>query len=221
MRPKSQYVQASVERSSGAASGTSWIAQAMTHTAARRGGVARATTTPPTYAAKAAASSARKIHAYVESPSGWPPFRGSSGDACGHASRTAAVVRPRTATPAPSAARPALIRLLVVGGGRRVGVVGRRLVRRAAAVLPLPVPGAEGREPVRHEEVRRGLVRDRLLHEEVPDRRRERAACNRDAVHVVHRDLRALVADPHACLELRDVAAEPGVGVILGRAGLA
>src|SRR3954452_12302520 len=155
MRPTSQYVHASVERSSGAASGTSWMAHASVHTVTRRGGVERATATPATYAANAATSSARKIHAYVGPPPGCPPFRGSSGDAAGHASRTAAVVRPRTATPATSAARPALIRLLVVGRGRRVGVIGRRLVGRAASVLPLPAPGAEGLERVRHEEVRR------------------------------------------------------------------
>ena len=103
---------------------------------------------------------------------------------------------------------------------RRRAVVRRRRVR-AAAVLPLAVPVLVRRIRVRQQEVARRLVLERLLHEEAPDLRRERPAGDRDAVHVGHRNLALLVAHPDRRLELRRVAAEPGVVVILRRAGLA
>ena len=62
---------------------------------------------------------------------------------------------------------------------------------------------------------------DRLLHEQAPDRGREGAARNRDAVHVRHRDLGLGVADPDSSGQRGGDPAEPGVGVVLGGAGLA
>ena len=62
---------------------------------------------------------------------------------------------------------------------------------------------------------------DRLLHEEAPDRGWEGAACDGDAVHARHRDLGLRVADPDRGRQRRRDPAEPGVGVVLRRAGLA
>ena len=63
---------------------------------------------------------------------------------------------------------------------------------------------------------------ERPLHEALPDQRREGAAGDRVAVVLgQHRRQLVRVADPDRRDELRRVADEPGVAVVLGRAGLA
>src|ERR671937_905690 len=89
----------------------------------------------------------------------------------------------------------------------------------ARAVLTLrprlPDDGVQRGAPVE-----RRFVRKCRLHEEAPDRRGEGAAGDGDPVHVLHRDLALGVADPNRRLQLRRVAREPGIGVVVGRAGL-
>ena len=80
------------------------------------------------------------------------------------------------------------------------------------------MPGRPGR---RLREGERILVPDRFQHERAPDRRRERRPRHLDPVDVAHRDLAARIADPHRRLELRREPAEPRIGVVARRAGLA
>ena len=93
---------------------------------------------------------------------------------------------------------------------------GNVLDRVLAALEVLP-----DRIGLRQREVLGRRVAGRPLHEQPPDLRREAAAGDGDPVHVLHRDLALRVADPDRRLELRHVAAEPRVGVVVGRAGLA
>ena len=65
-------------------------------------------------------------------------------------------------------------------------------------------------------------VRQRLRHERLPDQRRKRAALDRVAVVLgQHRHQLVRVADPDRRHEVGREADEPGVAVVLGRAGLA
>ena len=69
---------------------------------------------------------------------------------------------------------------------------------------------------------RRRRYGERLLHERLPDQRRVRAALDRLAVVLgQHRPQLVRVADPDRGHEVGRVADEPGVAVVLGRAGLA
>ncbi len=58
-------------------------------------------------------------------------------------------------------------------------------------------------------------------HVPPPDVRREAAPGDRDAVDRLHRDLPLRIADPDDGRQVRGEAGEPGVGVIVGRPGLA
>ena len=111
----------------------------------------------------------------------------------------------------------AVVRLGLGRGGRRVVVVVVVVVAERARVLAALEVGPL-RPVLRLGEVDRVELADRGAHEAAPDLRREGAARDRDAVHVRHRDLPARVADPDGRRELRRVAAEPRVGVVLGRA---
>ena len=108
IQPYDQYVQASVESSSGAASGTSWIAAASTITARVEGAVRRIASSATRYAAKAPTRRTRKSGAVPET---LPPSRrhergvGPPGESAGrgdereddHTRRDGAVSRVRSA----------------------------------------------------------------------------------------------------------------------------
>ncbi len=104
---------------------------------------------------------------------------------------------------------------------RRRGRRGGRARRLVDDVVLAPLERLPDRIGLRQREVLRRRVPRRLLHEPPPDLGREAAAGDRDPVHVLHRDLALRVADPDRRLEVRQVAAEPGVGVVVGRARLA
>jgi hypothetical protein len=55
----------------------------------------------------------------------------------------------------------------------------------------------------------------------MPDRHRERSARDRISVDREHRDLAVGITHPDRCREITRVADKPGIGVILGGAGLA
>ena len=69
-----------------------------------RRGFARASNPRP-YAASAANAEPRKIQAQLASPSGWPPFLGTSGESPGHATAAQTITSASTASPAASAGR--------------------------------------------------------------------------------------------------------------------
>ena len=148
--------------------------------------------------------------------------------------RLAGQLRGRSATAVwPTTSRNVdLVRLAVRGLARRLAVEEERRsaacgsCRCRAASLPSRKTTSSG-EPYGMEvdgndsgvvlEVRQGL-----LHERVPDLRRERPAGDGVAVVLGHHRLQlARVPDPDGDDELRHVADEPRVAVVLGRAGLA
>ncbi len=77
------------------------------------------------------------------------------------------------------------------------------------------------RQPLRPVEVRPGVRFRCLLHEGRPYLGRERATCHFAAVHVLHLELSLGIAHPDCCREVRRVADEPRVAILLRRTGLA
>src|SRR5207249_3264202 len=120
-------------------------------------------------------------------------------------------------------------------GGRRRPRAGEEddlLGLLAVAVVEQQAPAADddlARRPGGYRRRREALRleveqarRDGLLHEALPDQRRERPAGDRLAVELaLHRDQPPRIADPNRGHELRRVADEPGVAVVRRRPGLA
>ena len=73
MRPYDQYVQASLDSSSGAKNGVAWIATASATTAATRPARRRSSASPAAYDASASPAQTRKAQAQAVLPTSRPP----------------------------------------------------------------------------------------------------------------------------------------------------